>query len=145
MVHMDDHIVDRNRRYDTGYESWYEYYALQWEIEALRENLFSKLRWSDEITLKFYNCDVDERVTKTIYILPECVIIVEGIFLQRPEWREFLDFCIYLDCPRETRFARESADAQTKLDKFSQRYWKAEDYYLETVRPMERADFVIPT
>lgn len=27
--HIDDYIVDRTSRYNTGYEEWYEYYYLQ--------------------------------------------------------------------------------------------------------------------
>lgn len=143
MFHLDDHIVERKRRYDTGHEPWYEYYALQWDLPYLREHLFLKLRRSNETVLEFYNDMLDEQVTKTICIPPECVIIVEGVFLQRPEWRGFLDYCVYLDCPREVRFSRENADAQASLTKFERRYWKAEDHYLQSVRHMDRADLVI--
>ncbi|HWJ77174.1 MAG TPA: hypothetical protein VNR61_03740, partial [Niallia sp.] len=62
--------------------------------------------------------------------------------LQRMEWRSFFDFMIYLDCSREKRFARESLETQQKLDKFKNRYWKAEDYYLDSLKPQEQADFV---
>ena len=50
---------------------------------------------------------------------------------------------VYLDCPRETRFLRESKKTQKNLSKFENRYWKAEDYYLETELPKDRADLVI--
>ncbi|MGQ0438274.1 kinase, partial [Bacillus sp. B-TM1] len=50
---------------------------------------------------------------------------------------------VYLDCPRETRFLRESKETQKKLLKFENRYWKAEDYYLETESPKDRADLII--
>ena len=50
---------------------------------------------------------------------------------------------VYLDCPRETRFLRESPETQKNLSKFKNRYWKAEDYYLETELPKDRADVVI--
>ena len=36
------------------------------------------------------------------------VIVIEGVFLQRKEWRDFFHYMVYLDCPRETRFLRES-------------------------------------
>ncbi|UQW96179.1 P-loop NTPase fold protein [Rummeliibacillus sp. G93] len=41
--HLDDHIVEKNKRYLTGQEEWYEYYYLQWDIECLRINLFEQL------------------------------------------------------------------------------------------------------
>ena len=40
IFHIDDHIVERNKRYHTGYEEWYEYYYLQWDIEWLRQKFF---------------------------------------------------------------------------------------------------------
>lgn len=87
VFHLDDHIVERKRRYDTGNEPWYEYYALQWDVPYLRDHLFAMLRRSNEIVLPFYNVALDEQLTRTISISPECVIIVEGVFLQRAEWR----------------------------------------------------------
>ncbi|SFU99041.1 kinase [Alicyclobacillus macrosporangiidus] len=145
VFHMDNHIVDRNKRYHTGHEPWYEYYALQWDVEYLRENLFMKLRRSREIILNFYNDDLNKQFVKTVLIPDRCVVIVEGVFLQRPAWREFLDYCVYLDCPREVRFARERASVQAAIEKFKNRYWKAEDHYLESVRPLAAANMVVST
>ena len=71
------------------------------------------------------------------------VIIVEGVFLQRKEWRDFFHYMVYLDCSRETRFLRESPETQKNLSKFQSRYWKAEEHYLEAELPRERADLVI--
>lgn len=123
-------------------EPCYEYYALQWDLRYLYENLFTGLHMTQSIVLPFYNDAKDEQIMRTVCIPSECVIIVEGVFLQRSEWRSFLDFCIYLDCPREIRFSRESEAAQANMAKFRSRYWKAEDYYLRTVRPAEQADVV---
>ncbi len=44
IFHIDDHIVERNKRYNTGFEEWYEYYYLQWDIEWLRQKFFQKLQ-----------------------------------------------------------------------------------------------------
>lgn len=143
VLHLDDHIVERKRRYDTGHEPWYEYYALQWDVPYLRENLFSKLRRGNEIVLRFYDEDSDEHIARTLLVPAKCVIIVEGVFLQRAEWRSFLDYCVYLDCPRHIRFSRESEAVQANLAKFESRYWKAEDYYIQAARPAEQADVII--
>jgi uridine kinase len=143
VLHLDDHIVERKRRYDTGHEPWYEYYALQWDVPYLRENLLSKLRRGNEIVLRFYDEGSDEHITRTLLIPAECVTLVEGVFLQRAEWRSFLDYCVYLDCPRDIRFSREREAVQANLVKFESRYWKAEDYYIQAVRPAEQADVII--
>ena len=143
IFHIDDHIVERNKRYHTGYEKWYEYYYLQWDIEWLRQKFFQKLQNETKIKLPFYNDEIDSCEMKNVQIPIVGVIVIEGVFLQRKEWRDFFHYMVYLDCPRETRFLRESEETQKNLSKFENRYWKAEDYYLETELPKDRADLII--
>ncbi|MED0932037.1 kinase [Bacillus mobilis] len=143
IFHIDDHIVERNKRYHTGYEEWYEYYYLQWDIANLQKRFFQKLQIETKLTLPFYYDETDSSEMKKVQIPIVGVIVIEGVFLQRKEWRDFFHYMVYLDCPRETRFLRESEETQKNLSKFENRYWKAEDYYLETELPKERANLVI--
>ncbi|HHT7191204.1 TPA: kinase [Bacillus cereus] len=143
VFHMDDHIVERNKRYHTGYEEWYEYYYLQWDIEWLRQKFFQKLQNETKLKLPFYNNQTDSCEMKKVQIPIVGVIVIEGVFLQRKEWRDFFHYMVYLDCSRETRFLRESEETQKNLSKFENRYWKAEDYYLEVELPRDWADLVI--
>ncbi|GAB6549156.1 MULTISPECIES: kinase [Bacillus] len=143
IFHIDDHIVERNKRYHTGYEEWHEYYYLQWDIEWIRQKFFQKLQTETKLTLPFYYDETDSSEMKKVQIPIVGVIVIEGVFLQRKEWRDFFHYMVYLDCPRETRFLRESEETQKNLSKFENRYWKAEDYYLETELPKDRADLVI--
>ncbi|MFB4166896.1 kinase [Virgibacillus sp. JSM 102003] len=143
VLHIDDYIVERERRYNTGNEEWYEYYNLQWDVEWLKENLFKKLKESNELQLLTYDNSTDSQKFQTVKTPNTCLIIIEGVFLQREEWRSHFDFMIFLDCVRDERFNRESAETQTNIEKFEKRYWKAENYYLETVSPIEQADLVI--
>lgn len=143
VFHIDDYIVERKKRYDTGFADWYEYYNLQWDVGYLRQELFVRLRHAPEINLPFYDSERDETASKTVVMPRDCIVIVEGVFLQREEWRQFFDFVAYLDCPRETRFQRESVRTREQIDKFKARYWKAEDHYLEMVRPLSKADMII--
>ncbi|HSO58579.1 MAG TPA: kinase [Paenisporosarcina sp.] len=143
IIHMDDHIVERSKRYHTGHEEWIEYHQLQWDVEWLAHHLFKKLKLSNELNLPFYDIESDTAMLKTIQLPVHGVIVIEGVFLQRKEWRSFFDKMVYLDCPRTERFLRESEEAQENLSKFTNRYWKAEDYYLSTVSPQEQSDLVI--
>lgn len=143
IFHIDNHIVERNKRYDTGFEEWYEYYYLQWDIESLRQKFFRKLQNETKLNLSFYHDETDLCEMKKVQIPIVGVIVIEGVFLQRKEWRDFFHYMVYLDCPRETRFLRESEETQKNLSKFENRYWKAEDYYLEMESPKDRADLVI--
>ncbi|EJV71821.1 kinase [Bacillus cereus] len=143
IFHIDDHITERNKRYNTGFAEWYEYYNLQWDIEWLQRNFFWKLQSDIQVQLPFYHDETDICEMKEIQLPLVGVIIVEGVFLQRKEWRNFFHYMVYLDCSRETRFLRESEETQKNLPKFQSRYWKAEEYYLEAELPRERADLVI--
>ncbi|MDV6038094.1 kinase [Bacillus sp. SM-B1] len=143
IFHIDDLIVERNKRYHTGYEEWYEYYYLQWDIKWLRQKFFQKLQNETKLKLPFYYDDTDLCEMKKVQIPIVGVIVIEGVFLQRKEWRDFFHYMVYLDCPRETRFLRESKKTQKNLSKFENRYWKAEDYYLEMESPKDLADLVI--
>ncbi|WP_439876501.1 kinase [Bacillus mycoides] len=143
IFHIDDHITERNKRYNTGFAECYEYYNLQWDIEWLQQNLFQKLQSNMQLELPYYHDETDTCEMKEIHLPLVGVIIVEGVFLQRKEWRNFFHYMVYLDCSRETRFLRESEETQKNLPKFQSRYWKAEEYYLEEELPRERADFVI--
>ncbi|MBP1949903.1 kinase [Virgibacillus litoralis] len=143
VLHIDDYIVERERRYNTGNEEWYEYYNLQWDVEWLKENLFKKLKESNELQLLTYDNSSDSQKLQTVRIPNTCLIIIEGVFLQREEWRNHFDFMIFLDCVRDERFNRESGETQTNIEKFEKRYWKAENHYLETVSPIEQSDLVI--
>jgi uridine kinase len=144
-LHMDDYIERRNKRYNTGFDEWKEYYYLQWNVESLTENLFENLKISSELTLQYYDAESDIQFWKDLKLPSNGVILIEGVFLQRKEWKRYFDYIIYLDCERETRYSRESESTQTQMDKFKNRYWKAEDYYLLNLQPLEHADIVIRT
>jgi uridine kinase len=144
VLHLDDHIVGKSERYNTGQEEWREYFYLQWDVESLNNSLFDNLTQSNELVLPFYDNERDRHDFKEIKLTGNQVFIVEGIFLQREEWRPYFDFTVFIDCPRDIRFARESYQTQQNIEKFRNRYWKAEDYYMENLRPVEKADLVIP-
>lgn len=143
IFHIDDYIVERKKRYNTGNEEWYEYFHLQWDVEMLQENLFKRLKDSKEIHLLAYENSSDTHQLQITKIPDTCLIIIEGVFLQRKEWRNFYDFIVYLDCPRDERFQRESEETQKYISKFVKRYWKAEDYYLKSLSQFKKADLII--
>ncbi|WP_226672381.1 kinase [Rossellomorea aquimaris] len=148
ILHLDDHIVGKSHRYGTGNEEWYEYYALQWDIASLTSDLFQKLHHNVGILLPFYDSSTDTIVQKKFHYTKDTIILIEGVFLQRKEWRDFFDYVIFIDCPPETRAERVIGrdvylgDVQERIAKYEQRYWKAEDYYLLHDHPIGRADYI---
>lgn len=150
VIHLDDHIVPREQRYGTGQEEWIEYYYLQWDRPRWRELLqYFRKPLDQSIQLEYYQKELDQYDVRSVQLTSQTFIIIEGVFLQREEWRSFFDFVIYLDVPRDVRDKRVlKRDAyigsmEERLAKYQRRYWPAEDYYLENVQPKKFADLVM--
>lgn len=148
--HLDDHIVERNKRYHTGFDEWYEYYYLQWDIGKLTANLFAPLsQGCDHVMVSYYDKLTDTASSLRKNVTADSIVIIEGVFLQRPEWRKFFDCRIFVNCPRVLReervLQRDSylGDYQARLDKYKERYWRAEAYYMDTVKPYQHTDVLI--
>jgi uridine kinase len=149
-IHIDDHIAQRSKRYDTGYDEWYEYYFLQWDIEKLTEKLFLSIKEKETtINLPYYDKTHDRIQHRILPLSNYNLIIIEGVFLQRTEWRPFFDYVIYLNCDKETRYARVRkrdtylGDETEIIEKYKRRYWKGEEYYLKNENPISKANIVI--
>ena len=149
VIHIDDYIVERNKRYNTAFEEWHEYYYLQWDVEELKQQLFNKLFRNELLlNLPFYESSLDKVIQKTISVTPNSIILIEGVFLQRKEWKPYYDYAVFIDCSRETRYERVLerdayiGDLQARLHKYKRRYWVAENYYIENVDPIKIADKV---
>ncbi|UTT42360.1 kinase [Exiguobacterium aurantiacum] len=150
IFHIDDFIVERSRRYDTGEPEAIEYYTLQWDVDLLVETLFKPLQEGQAtLTLPYYDRDRDEVINRTVEIAPTAIVLIEGIFLLRDEWRAYFDYVVYLDCPQEVRYERVLnrdtyiGDLSERLDKYERRYWPGETHYLKTVNPKAKADHII--
>ena len=77
---------------------------------------------------------------------PDDIILIEGVFSQRAEWRPFLNYCIFLHAPkavRKTRIMQRDSGNEELLHKYQRRYWRAEDYYWKTEKPLEVSSQVV--
>ena len=76
----------------------------------------------------------------------QCVLLFDGIFLHRPELREFWACSIFLDVPFDTTFARMASRDGTPADPDedrNRRYLMGQRLYLAQCRPAELATFVV--
>lgn len=150
-IHLDHLIVERNRRYDTHYEEWYEYYYLQWDVCGIVHELLKPLRHSMSIVLPFYESKTDAISPTRVDVPQDSIILIEGIFLQRREWRTYYDVVIYLHCSEEVRHKRVITrdtyigNYEARVEKYQKRYWPAENHYLKLIDPCHLADIVIQT
>lgn len=79
--------------------------------------------------------------------VPGCgVLVVDGVFLQRPELVELWDLTIYLDVPPEVTVQRMAARDGSSHDMAHldhERYLRAQEFYRTTCEPIGSADIVI--
>lgn len=81
---------------------------------------------------------------------PELVVVVDGIFLQRPELADLWDATVWVEADLDAAAARglqrdtpriDSVDAE--LERYRLRYLPAQRRYIEEQHPRERATFVL--
>ncbi|MEQ6357498.1 kinase [Lysinibacillus sp. M3] len=147
VIHIDNYIVESSKRYDTGHAEWYEYYYLQWDVELIRNSMLLPLHKNKlQFQLPFYNQSSDTVNDRKIKLKTNSILMIEGVFLLRHEWKNFYDYRLFLDIPRTVREERVLqrdtylGDFQERLNKYQRRYWSAEEYYLEKENPLAAAD-----
>lgn len=76
----------------------------------------------------------------------DAVLVVDGIFLHRPELRDLWDWSVWLDVPFETSYARLALRDGSDPDPAAPanaRYRQGQQMYLDEARPREAASVVV--
>lgn len=150
VIHLDDFIHTRKVRYNEQFESWYCYYYLQWRYDYLIDKLLEPVRNGLAVndTIELYDKSKDSYLMQKFAIPVGTTVIVEGVFLQRPELRAYFDKVIYLETDRDTRITRALdrdgyiGSNEDIIRHYEQRYFPAEDAYVEQCNPIALADAV---
>lgn len=150
VFHIDDFITPRNIRYNEAYPEWECYYELQWRYDYFVNEVIKKiLKAPERIEAELYHKETDTYYIKEYMLTTPAIIIVEGVFLQRQELQDIYDFMIYMDIPENVRLQRVlerdtyiGNDAQI-AEKYVNRYFPAEKHYIQTCKPVEKADYVL--
>jgi uridine kinase len=75
---------------------------------------------------------------------PGTVVVVEGVYMLRPELRDAYDFRVWIDCPRHVRLARGIArDGEGARSRWEDDWMPCEDRYVAKCRPMASADVIV--
>ena len=108
VLHMDDFIHTEHIRYNESNEEWYCYYNIQWRYDYLVKEILLPIKNGGKIDklIELYDKENDNYVLEPLEILQGCILLLEGIFLQRKELKGYLDFVIYIDVPKKLRLGR---------------------------------------
>ena len=72
------------------------------------------------------------------------IVIVEGVYVSRPESSDSYDYRVWVTCPREIRLARGlGRDGEEHRDLWENEWMAAENRYIELHNPEVSADLVV--
>lgn len=143
----------RAERYRRGAASPEGYYLDAFDMAALCDALLLPLgpggsRWYRRGSFDFHT---DRPVRAPLEEAPaDAVLIVDGVFLLRPELVAHWDYRIFVEVPfavaLERALRRDLAlfgSAQAVRVRYQQRYIPGQQLYLSEARPQERADAIV--
>lgn len=140
VVHGDDFyrpMSDREREQLDAEQGYHRYFDWQ----RLRAQVLEPLRAGQPARYEIYDWAAGQ-LGDWQEIPPSDVVIVEGVYSMRPELFPYYDLTIYVDTPRETCLQRLQERGQDSR-KWISRWRAAEDYYIDTTQPQNRAALVV--
>ncbi len=150
LLHIDDFIHRNEIRYDDSRADWECYYYLQWRYDYLIEEILAPVQEGNSIDkqIELYDKQADQYRLKNIKMAPNSILIIEGVFLQRTELAPYFDYVAFIDVPKEERLQRVLkrdtyiGNDIAIIEKYENRYFPAEDKYIEDFSPAERANWL---
>ncbi|MCD1287458.1 MULTISPECIES: uridine kinase [unclassified Brevibacterium] len=125
------------------------FYRDSYDYAAFERVVVAPFRRGAVITPAVWDVDADQPVSPEVLDLPEdCVLLVDGIFLHRPELREIWDASIWVKVPFEVSVPRGNqrfphlGDSDPESEA-SHRYVGGQRLYFAEAAPWERATWVI--
>ncbi|HZS94606.1 MAG TPA: uridine kinase [Chloroflexota bacterium] len=143
----------RSERYRQGSDSAAGYYEDSFDYDALRSNLLLPLgpEGSRRYRWEVFDYRTDSPLDLPFETAPnDAILIADGIFLLRPELIDLWEFRIFVDVSFEIALRRALirdrdlfGSEEAVRERYIERYFPAQQLYLESARPMERADAIV--
>jgi uridine kinase len=150
---VDDFHRPAAERYRRGRYSAESFYFDAFDYPAVREHLLLPLGPGGDRRYRpaFYDAFNDRPAEEPPRAAPQdAIVLVDGIFLLRPELHDLWDFRVFVDVPPEESVRRGvlrdqgwmGSEAEARK-RYLERYLPGEQVYLDAVRPQEHADAVV--
>jgi uridine kinase len=152
---IDDFHNPKTIRYQKGRNSPEGYYKDSFNNQAIIDNLLAPLGEKGNLQYKkaIFDFKTDNEVVLPVQTATNnSILIMEGIFLFRPELINYWDIKIFVDVDFKItvkRAVKRAAEReyigaeQEILDKYEKRYIPGQQLYFEQAHPKEKADIVI--
>jgi uridine kinase len=150
---VDDFHRPAAERYRRGRYSAESFYFDAFDYPAVREHLLLPLGPGGDRRYRpaFYDAFNDHPIDEPPREAPDdAVVVVDGIFLLRPELSDLWDIRVFVDVPPEESVRRGVLRDQGWMGseeearrRYLERYLPGEQVYLTAVRPQQYADAVV--
>ena len=138
VIHMDEFFLRREQRTDQRFTTPGE----NIDHERMMEEVFMPLGEGKPFSYHPFDCEKME-IGEEIYISNKSLIIVEGCYSLREEFRPFYDYSIFCTISKETQIERIKERNPDKLERFINEWIPMEEEYFEAYNVMDYADKVI--
>ena len=138
----------RAERYRRGRTSPEGCYHDTFDLDTMRTRLLEPFaRDGSHVTAAFDHTS-DSPVESPVAVAPpDAVLLVDGVFLQRPELRDAWELAVHLRVPDDEVLrrvvVRDGGDPNEVVALYRARYLPAQRLYEAEARPAERADVVL--
>src|SRR5580692_3153452 len=141
---IDDFHQSRARRYARGRDSAEGFYRDSFDYPTFKRMLTEPFRtgWIGSFNLKAFDLKRDLPFQPVWSSGPkDAILVVDGIFLNRPELRGIWNFSIWLDVDPEVAAARMLE--RDGVSEFPDRYTGGQELYLKESKPRDAANAII--
>lgn len=137
----------RSIRSRRGLATAESYYLDSHNLDVLRSDLLEPLRQGRRFRVGHFDEPTDSELAVAWQPPAEgCILMFDGLFLQRPELTHYWDYVIFLDADarRDRSFNEWASGQEPNRVAFAQdRYRNGWNLYIETCSPRERATSII--
>lgn len=151
LVHVDDFHNPRAVRYAGDLPEAEKYLRQSFDFNQLVNEILKPIRDSGELERDLEHIDVEtdtRSVRRSYHVDADTVVLIEGVFLLLPRFREFLDVVIFLDADDDTLVERaEHRDlglhGPLVAERFRAKYLPAQRVLFAENQPERHAHLII--
>lgn len=120
---------------EEGMRSYYDW-------QRMRDEVLLPLRSGQGATYRPYDWDLNELSGRHVIVRSAAVVVVEGLFVARPELETLIDITVLVTASPIVRGKRQALRADG-TDAWLRRWDAAETWYFKQVRPVNHFDLVV--
>ena len=116
----------------------------EFELSRLRAEVIEPLLRGEQARYSAFSWELQQRLPEPRVVVPEGVVVVEGVCALHAMFRDAYDLRIWVDAPRELRLARGIArDGEGAREIWENQWMPSEDRYVERDDPISAADLIL--